>query len=88
MESSLLDICNCKFAQYVQFHFMSRWLGRWTCYQVQVLHLPLAGFVLGRPEFNSLAAWCKYPTDLTPASWDFLALNETSTLKSPVGTSQ
>ena len=52
-------------------HFMSRWLGRWTCNQVQVLHLPLTGFVLGHPEFNSLAARCKYPTDLTPASWDF-----------------
>ena len=37
--------------------------------------LPLTGFVLGRPEFNSSGALCKWPSGLPPASWDFQALN-------------
>ena len=32
--------------------------------------LPLAGFALGSPEFNSSATLCKYPTGQPPTSWD------------------
>jgi len=32
--------------------------------------LPLSGFVLGSPEFNSSAALCKEPSGQPPTSWD------------------
>ena len=32
--------------------------------------LPLSGFVLGSPEFNSSTMLCKKPTGQPPASWD------------------
>ena len=36
--------------------------------------LPLTGFVLGCPKFNSLAALCTHvqPTGLPPSRWGFL----------------
>ena len=54
---------------------MAKW--RYTCTLVVPGSSPppcLTGYVLGRPEFNSLAALCKSPTGLPPTSCDFQAL--------------
>ena len=40
--------------------------GPWLKYSA----LPLYGFVLGSPEFNSLTALCKWPTGQPPTCWD------------------
>lgn len=50
---------------------MDQQLELWNCNQwsrVQSLLWPLAGFVIGSPEFTCLG--CKWPTGLPGASWD------------------